>query len=118
MSGKCSSGYVKDNDVCYGLKALESSSKRASIFDDVLVAFKNSIKAHFPSSSLGVERQIVYDIKKDIVDIIVGDMMFNPEDQDDSDADHDVDEEPTFGNAAEINVLLLRRCQAVAKAKE
>ncbi len=132
MSGKRSSGYVKDNDIYYGLKvaycdpksskvtglecrfciafgreekvgskrkvattvqgwshpfhydnienhlhnqhsdqwalyqAFESSSKRASLFDDVLVTFKNSIKAHFPSSSLGVERQIVYDIDKDI----------------------------------------------------
>jgi hypothetical protein len=52
------------------------------------------------------------------VDTIVGDMMFNPEDQDDSDVDHDADEEPAFGNAVEINVLLLRRRQAVIKAKE
>ncbi len=145
MSGKRLSGYVKDNDVRYGLKvahrdpksskviglqcrfciafgrekvgskrktativqgwshpfrydnienhfrnqhsgqwavyqALESSSERTSFFNDVPVAFKNSIKAHFLSSSLGVERQIVYGIEKDIVDTIVGDMMFNPED--------------------------------------
>ncbi len=184
MSEKCSSGYVKDNDICYGLKvaycdpksskvtglqcrfcitfgweekvgskckaattvqgwshpfyydnienhlcnqhsgqwalyqALESSYRRISFFDDVLVAFKNSIKVHFPSSSLGAERQIVCNIEKDIVDTIVGNMMFNPEDQDNSDADHDADEEPTFGSAAEINALLFRRCQVVAKVKE
>ncbi len=184
MSGKRSSGYVKDNDVRYGLKvahrdpksskviglqcrfcmafgreekvgskrkaattiqgwshpfrydnienhlhnqhsgqwavyqALESSSERTSFFNDIPVAFKNSIKAHFPSSSLGAERQIVYDIEKDILDTIVGDMMFNPEDQDDSDADHDADEEPTFGSATEINALRLRHCQVAAKAKE
>ncbi len=184
MSGKRSSGYVKDNDVHYGLKvahrdpksskviglqccfciafgreekvgskckatttvqgwnhpfrydnienhlrnqhsgqwaiyqALESSSECTSFFNDVPVAFKNSIKAHFPSSSLGAKRQIVYDIKKDIVDTIVGDMMFNPEDQDDSDADHDTDEEHAFGSAGEINALRLRYRQAVAKAKE
>ncbi len=184
MSGKCSSGYVKDNDVRYGLKvvhrdpkslkviglqcrfyiafgqeekvgskckaattvqgwshpfrydnienhlrnqhsgqwalyqALESSSERTSFFNDVPVTFKNSIKAHFPSLSLGAEQQIVYDIKKDIMDTIVGDMMFNPEDQDDSDADHDTDEEPAFGSAAEINALRLRHRQAAAKAKE
>ncbi len=41
------------------------------------------------------------------MDIIVGDIMFNPENQDDSDADHDADEGPAFGSAAEINVLLL-----------
>ncbi|CAM6016460.1 unnamed protein product [Sphagnum balticum] len=145
MSRKRSSRYVKDNDVRYGLKvtyrdpksskvtglqcrfciafgreekALESSSECASFFDDIPVAFKNSIKAHFPSLSLGTERQIVYDIEKDIVDTIVGDMMFNPEDQDDNNANHDADEERAFGNAAEINALLLRRCQAATKAKE
>jgi len=184
MSGKRSSGYVKDNDVRYGLKvahrdpksskvigrqcrfciafgreekvgskrkavttvqgwshpfrydnienhlcnqhsgqwvlyqALESSSERVSFFNDVPVAFKNSIKAHFPSLSLDAERQIVYDIEKDIVDTIVGDMLFNPEDQDDSDADHDADEEPAFGSAAEINALRLRHRQAAAKAKK
>jgi hypothetical protein len=173
MFGKHSSGYVKDNDIRYGLKvvycdsksskvtglpcrfyiaigreekvglkhkavttvqgwshpfcynnienhfcnqhsgqwalyqALESSSEHVSFFDDVSVTFKNSIKMHFPSLSLGAERQIVYNIEKDIVDTIVGDMMFNPEDQDDTDADHDADEEPAFGSAAEINALLL-----------
>jgi len=99
-------------------QALKSSSERASFFDDVLVAFKNSIKVHFPSSSLGAQQQIVYDIEKDIVDTIVGDMMFNPKDQDDNDVDHDANEEPAFGSVAEINALLLRRRQAAAKAKE
>jgi hypothetical protein len=88
-------------------QAFESSSEHASFFNDVPIAFKNSIKAHFPSSSLGAERQIVYNIEKDIMDIIVGDMMFNPEDQDDSDANHDADEKPAFDSAAEINALLL-----------
>jgi hypothetical protein len=41
------------------------------------------------------------------MDTIVGDMMFNPEDQDDSDVDHDADEEPAFNSATEINALLL-----------
>ena len=68
--------------------------------------FKNTIKVHFLSSSLGAERQIVYDIEKDIVDTIVGDMMFNPEDQDDSDADNDMDKELAFGSAVELNALL------------
>jgi hypothetical protein len=59
---------------------LESSFERTSFFNDVPVAFKNFIKAHFPFSSLGAERQFVHDIEKDIVDTIVGDMMFNPKD--------------------------------------
>ncbi|KAH9562545.1 hypothetical protein CY35_05G077800 [Sphagnum magellanicum] len=52
-------------------QALESFSERTSLFDDVPVAFKNSIKAHFSSLFLGIEQQIVYDIEKDIVDTIV-----------------------------------------------
>jgi hypothetical protein len=36
-------------------QALESSSERASFFNDVPIAFKNSIKAHFSFSFLGVE---------------------------------------------------------------
>ena len=87
-------------------QALESSSERASFFDDVPDVFKNSTKVHFPSSSLDVERQIVYDVEKDVVDTIVGDRMFNPEDQDNIDADNDVDEEPAFGSATEFNALL------------
>ena len=69
-------------------QALESSYERVAFFN-VPVLFKNSIKAHFPSSSVSTEQQIVYNIHKDIVDTIVGDMMFNLEDQDDSDADND-----------------------------
>ncbi len=68
-------------------QAHESFSERASFFDDVPVAFKNSIKTHFLSLSLSAERQIIYDIEKDIMDTIVGDMMFHAEDQDDNDAD-------------------------------
>ncbi len=52
------------------------------------------------------------------MDTIVGDMMFNPEDQDDSAADHDADKELAFDSAAKINVLFLRHHQAAAKAKE
>ena len=39
------------------------------------------------------------------MDTIVGDMMFNLKDQDDSDANNDADEEPAFGNVAEFNAL-------------
>jgi len=52
------------------------------------------------------------------MDTIVGDMLFNPEDQDDSDADHDVNEEPAFGSAAKINALRFLHRLAAAKAKE
>ena len=54
-------------------RLLESHADRNAFLDDVPTAFKNNIKAHFPSLSFGAERQIVFDIEKDIVDVIVGD---------------------------------------------
>jgi hypothetical protein len=35
--------------------AIKSNNERDQFFVDVLIAFKNSIKAHFPSSSLGAK---------------------------------------------------------------
>ncbi len=88
-------------------KWLDLIVEHQTFFDDVPVAFKNSIKAHFPSSSLGAERQIVFDIEKDIVDVIVHDMMFDPADIVDSDADSDVEEnDPAFGSDAERDAVL------------
>jgi hypothetical protein len=100
-------------------KRLDSIVEHQAFFDDVSVAFKNSIKAHFPSSFLGVERQIVFDIEKDIVDVIMRGMMFEPADIVDSDADSDVEEnDPAFGNDVECDAVLRRCIQKAALAKE
>ncbi len=81
--------------------------------------FRNSIKVHFPSSSLGAERQIVFDIEKDIVDVIVRGMMFDPAYIVDNDANSDVEEnDPTFGTDAERDAILRRHIQKAALAKE
>ncbi|CAM6049220.1 unnamed protein product [Sphagnum compactum] len=139
MSSNRASEYVKDNDVRLGLrvstraanggpqhptkwaeyKRLDSIVERQAFFDDVPVAFRNSIKAHFPSSSLGAERQIVLDIEKDIVDVIIRGMMFDLADIVDSDADNDAEEnDPAFGSDAERDAVLRRRIQKAALAKE
>ncbi|CAN5966279.1 unnamed protein product [Sphagnum jensenii] len=100
-------------------KLLDSSDDRKAFFDDVLVSFKNSMKAHFPSSSLGTEREMVFNIEKDIVDVIVGDMMFEPNDDIiDSDPEDDMDEPPAFSSDAERNVVLHRQAQQSVLAKE
>ncbi|CAK9190949.1 unnamed protein product [Sphagnum troendelagicum] len=104
-------------------KWLDSIVERQTFFDDVPIAFRNSIKAHFPSSSLGTERQIVFDIEKDIMDVIVCDMMFDPADNVDSDADSDVDSDAeendlTFGSDTERDAVLRRRIQKGALVKE
>jgi hypothetical protein len=91
-------------------KRFDSIVERQTFFDDVPVAFKNSIKAHFSSSFLGAERQIVFDIEKDIVDVIICDIMFDPADIVDSNADSDAEENDlAFGSDAERDAIL-RRC--------
>jgi hypothetical protein len=77
--------------------------------------FKNSIKSHFASESLGAEQQKVYDIERGIVDTIVGKMMFNPSD---SDKDNDVEEDPGFGSPAELQALLDHRRATATKARD
>jgi len=72
--------------------AIKFDNERNQFFVDVPVAFKNSIKVHFPSSSLGTEHQIVFDINKNIVDTIVGNMLFNLVDKSDNNEDVDVED--------------------------
>jgi hypothetical protein len=52
------------------------------------------------------EQQIVFNIDKDIVETIVGDMMYRIEDEVDSD-NEDVEENPAFGNKAERTSILV-----------
>jgi hypothetical protein len=69
--------------------------------------FRNSIEAHFLSSSLGSERQIVFDIEKAIVDVIVHGMMFDLADIVDNNANSDAKEnDPAFGSDAKRDVVL------------
>jgi expansin (peptidoglycan-binding protein) len=65
----------------------------------VPVVFKNLIKAHFVSESMG-ERQIVFNINKDIIETIVDDMMYKVTDEADSDNEN-VQENLAFGNEVE-----------------
>jgi hypothetical protein len=100
-------------------KWLDSIVEHQAFFDDVLVVFRNSIKVHFPSSSLSTKRQIVFDIEKDIVDMIVRGMMFDPANIVDNDVDSDAEEnDHAFGNDAKCNAVLRRRIQKAALAKE
>jgi hypothetical protein len=100
-------------------KLINLSDDQNAFFDNVPVSFKNLIKAHFPSSSLGAERAMVFKIEKDIVDVIVGDMMFNPSDDIiDSDSQDDMYKPSAFGSDAERNAVLHRQAQQSALAKE
>lgn len=60
-------------------------------FKHVFVVFKNTIKTHLPSSSFDASHQIMLDIEKNIVDVIVGDMMFDLADIIDNNFDNDAE---------------------------
>jgi hypothetical protein len=104
--------------------ALDSIPKRDAFFDESPAAgvFKNSIKSHFASESLGAERQKVFDIEKGIVETIVGEMMFSPDDDDvSSDEDNDAmmeEHDPGFGSGAELQALLRQRGATVTTARD
>ncbi|CAM6019167.1 unnamed protein product [Sphagnum balticum] len=99
-------------------KRFNSIVERQAFFDDVPVTFRNSIKVHFPSSFLGAKHQIVFDIEKDIMDMIVRGMMFDPADIVDNNVDSDAeDNDPAFGSDTEHGAILRRRIQKAALAK-
>ncbi len=95
--------------------AIHSSFEWDQLFTDVLVVFNISIKAHFVSKFVG-ERQIVFDINKDIVKTIVSNMTYKIEDEVDSD-NEDVEENLVFSNEAKQTVVLVWCRATVAKAK-
>ncbi len=95
---------------------IKSDNDRHQFFVDVPIAFKNSIKVHFPSSSLGAECQIVFNINRNIVDTIFGDMLFDLVENFDNDDDDDV-EDHVFGRETEFNVVMCLRLKVVAIAK-
>jgi hypothetical protein len=64
---------------------------------------------------------IVFDIDRDIVDVIVNDMMYAPQDDlesDDDDSDEYSEEEKRFGCKAELEAYLAKRRLNYALAKE
>ena len=66
---------------------------------------KSSIKAHFASDSLGAERQKVFDIEKEVVEKSVGEMMFNPEDDVDSEDEDEDHNDEGFGSSSKLQAL-------------
>jgi hypothetical protein len=92
--------------------AIKSNNECNQFFVNVRVTFKNSIKVHFSSSSLGTKHQTIFDIDKNIVDTIVSDMLFDLVNESDNDEDVDV-EDLVFGSEVELNVIMCLRLEAV-----
>jgi len=65
---------------------------------------------------LGTEHQIIFDIDKNIVDTIVGNMLFNLVDESGNDEDSDV-EDPISDSEAELNAVMRLHLEVIATAK-
>lgn len=83
-----------------------------------------TIKSHFPALLSPDAQPIVFEIgKKDIVDVIIGDMFFNPADEADDTIDADGEESAddandlSFGGERELNALRQKQGDAAASAK-
>lgn len=68
-------------------------------------------------SSLEDEGDLVYEIERDIVDMIVVNMMFNLEEQEESDVQDEEEDEHLFGSMGKNNTQLIQRQQAAIKSK-
>jgi hypothetical protein len=65
---------------------------------------------------LGTKCQIVFNIDTNIVDTIVGDMLFDLVDEFNNNEDVDV-EDPVFSSEVDLNVVMHLRLEAVATTK-
>jgi hypothetical protein len=95
---------------------LHSPAEKASFFDDVAVPFRNTMAAHFIPESLG-ERQITFTFDKAIIEDLIGDMLYSPDD----DSDDEADEQPAIDesmDAEALRLLLKERREKAKKSKE
>jgi len=84
---------------------IHSNYECNQFFTNVFIIFKNSIKSHFVSKYVG-ERQIVFDINKDIVETFVNNMIYKVEDEIDNN-NEDIEENLVFSNEVERIVVFV-----------
>jgi hypothetical protein len=95
---------------------IHSNYECNQFFTNVFIVFKNSIKSHFVFKYVG-ERQIVFDINKDIVETFVSSMIYKVEDETDND-NEDIEENLVFSNEVERTIVLVRHWATITKVKE
>ncbi|CAK9276215.1 unnamed protein product [Sphagnum jensenii] len=129
MSSNRAFEYVKDNDVPLGLRvsirAANGGPQVTGLQCRFCIAFgheeKVGAKCQASTAVQGWMRPFHYDNieNHDSVDVIVRNMMFDPADIVDNDADNDAEgNDPAFGSDAERDVVLRQRIQKAALAKE
>lgn len=95
---------------------LRSKAKQEHFFDDVEVAFRSTCRAHFVFETTG-NREIVFIFDKDIVEVILGEMMYLGED-DASHVDDDDEQELAFGSEAKRAIVITNLCASAVKPNE
>jgi hypothetical protein len=113
-------GHVRDQhaDKFEEYSKLDTQAQE-DFFEDV-VLFRNTLTSHFVSEAVG-KRTIVFDIDRDIVDVVVSDMIYAPQDDlksDYDDSDEYSEEEKRFGSKAELRAYLAKRRLNYALAKQ
>ena len=82
-------------------------------FFEAAVSFRNTLQSYFAGSSRG-ERAIAFDLNKDIVEVLIGEMLFDNFGEE----DHDDDEDFIEGDEAERRTILDKRREAAVTAKK
>ena len=92
-------------------KKLETNEAWSHFFKDFINKYRNNMPSHFIPESIG-QRAMVFEIGRDIVDVVVGEMFYFP-DEDDEREDGDA-----VGNGAELCCCDWETDGKKAKAKE
>jgi hypothetical protein len=113
-------GHVRDQHADKFEEFLKLDTQAQVAFFEDIVPFRNMLTSHFEAEGVG-KRAIVFNIDRDIVDVVVKDMMYAPQDDLESgndDSDESSEEEQRFGSKAELEAYLAKRRLNYALAKQ
>ena len=94
--------------------ALENDQQREAFFEEHGEVYRNSIRSHFVSEASGII-PLVFELDQGIVETIIGEMFFKPDDKGKEDIGPD---DAIDDLAAELASVVACRCEADATAKE
>jgi hypothetical protein len=97
-----------------GYNTLENDEKREAFFEERGEVFWNTIRSHFVSEAAG-EIPLVVELDQSIVETIIGEMFFKPDDEGEEDIGQD---DAIHDLAAELASVVARRREAAATTKK
>lgn len=92
----------------------QNEQQREAFFEENGEVYRNTLSSHFVLETAG-ERSLIFELDKGIVETIIGEMFFKPDDlgEEELSQDEELDE-----LAAELSTVVARRREAAARAKE